>query len=266
MVVGKVFQWFFKPTAKQQLEASVGVAPTERLYVVGDIHGRNDLLVAMLDKIIEDAEAASDERRPRFVFLGDYVDRGDHSAEVLDTLSTLKDESAQACEFLMGNHEAAMLAFLEDPVAGSAWLGWGGRQTVLSYGLDPVSREPDETELCDIREKLQEKASSHLPFLKSLKRYIVSGDVICAHASLDPTLELTAQPDMALLWGRPPSGQKSGMPGRRLIHGHFAEYEPVVRPERICVDTGACYSGRLTAVRLDEGAQFLQVDVLDLLS
>lgn len=265
MVSDTVFQWFFRSAAVRQSPVFPRVAASERLYVVGDVHGRNDLLLAMLSKIMKDAAALSDGRMPRFVFLGDYVDRGDHSAQVIDTLCALQNDGTQKYDFLMGNHEAAVLAFLDDPIAGADWLEWGGRQTLTSYGIAPLPRRPDPAEIQQAHDTLEQNMQAHLPFLQSLKRYAVSGDVICAHASLDPTLELTAQPDAALLWGHPPSGQDAGMPGRRLIHGHFADYEPVVRPERICVDTGAYFSGRLTAVRLDETETFLRVDVQDLL-
>lgn len=262
---GDVFQRFFRVGVEKARRQSVYPDSTERLYVVGDIHGRNDLLIAMLSKIVEDAASQSDGRKARFIFLGDYVDRGDHSADVLDTLCAVQAEGAGAFEFLMGNHEAAMLAFLDDPVRGVDWLDWGGRQTLTSYGLSTVSRKPARTELITVRDALYKKASAHIPFLRGLDRYVVSGDVICAHASLDPALTLDAQPDAALLWGQLPSGRDSGLPGRRLIHGHFADYEPVVRPERICVDTGAYYSGRLTAVRLDDTESFLRVDVQDIM-
>jgi serine/threonine protein phosphatase 1 len=260
-----MFQWFLRSGPRQEVgELVPTVAASDRLYVIGDIHGRRDLLGAMVKKLVEDAGTQDDARKPRFIFLGDYIDRGDHSAEVLDLLSAIETEATHNFSFLMGNHEAAMLAFLEDPIDGADWLGWGGRQTLTSYGISSVSRRPDKAELIALRDALYGKLGDHLPFLKSLKKYDTSGDVICAHASLDPALELGAQPDAALLWGQPPSGQGSGMPGKRLIHGHFADFEPVVRPERICVDTGAYYSGRLTAVRLDDEETFLSVDVMEL--
>lgn len=261
-----MFQWFSRTGSRPKNgDLPPIVASDERLYVIGDIHGRRDLLGAIVEKVVKDAASQSDTRKPRFIFLGDYIDRGDHSAEVLDFLTGLYDEQRPGFSFLKGNHEAAMLAFLEDPIDGVDWLSWGGRQTLTSYGLKSVSRKPDRAELIDIRDELYAKAEDHMAFLQGLKRYEVSGDVICAHASLDPALELEAQPDAALLWGQPPSGQGSGLAGKRLIHGHFAAFEPVVRPDRICVDTGAYYSGRLTAIRLDAEESFLAVDAMDLL-
>ena len=241
------------------------VAAGERVYAVGDIHGRHDLLTYMLRQLADDAGSFQDAREAWFIFLGDYVDRGDQSAQVLTELCDIAKTEANPFQFLMGNHEAAMLAFLEDPIRGADWLGWGGRQTLSSYGLAPVSRDPEKAELLVTRDALYEKAKDHVPFLRGLQRYTVSGEIIFAHASLDPALSLQEQPDAALLWGHIPSGEDAGLPGHRLIHGHFADHEPVVRPERICVDTGAYYSGRLTAVRLDDAETFLHVDVQDLM-
>lgn len=260
-----MLQRLFKTGARKAPRPVPHVDPSERIYAVGDIHGRDDLLRAMLDKLAEDVAGVSDGRSVRIIFLGDYIDRGDHSAAVLDRLGALSKVGGQNVEFLMGNHEAAMLSFLDNPISGAEWIGWGGRQTLTSYGIGSVSREPGEVELTNIHAALSEKAQEHVPFLRSLKRYATSGDVICAHAGLDPLLTLEAQPDAALFWGQTPSGDIGGMPGCRLVHGHFADYAPVTQADRICVDTGAYYSGRLTAVRLDAGEAFIHVDVQDLL-
>lgn len=257
-------QLFQKSSAIGQVRVP-SVDPSDRIYAIGDIHGRLDLLDAMLERLSRDVGRQADDRETRFVFLGDYIDRGDHSRQVLEMLSGASQRYPRTFRFLMGNHEAALLAFLDDPIRGAKWLDWGGRQTLTSYGLSAVSRRPDEAELIAVRDMLHRGIKPHLPFLQSLKRYDVSGDVVFAHAALDPELALDAQVDAALLWGNVPSGQASGLPGKRLVHGHFDSYEPISDPERICVDTGAYYSGRLTAVRLDDAEAFLHVDVADLI-
>lgn len=259
--MGKVFQRLFKSNAAVAQEQQLCVDPDERLYVIGDIHGRNDLLLAMLSKVVDDAQAIDDERKARFIFLGDYVDRGDQSKDVLDTLCAVKDAGDARFDFLMGNHEAAMLAFLDDPIRGADWLSWGGRQTLSSYGISPVPRDPSSTDLRKACAALREKSASHNDFLRSLERYAVSGDVICTHAGLDPERALEDQSDADLLWAQSPSA----LDGRLLVHGHFASYEPVREPGRICVDTGAYYSGRLTAVCLDTDVRFIHVDVMDIM-
>jgi serine/threonine protein phosphatase 1 len=259
---------FLRWLHKQNISTPQSIAqvdPSERLYAIGDIHGRLDLLKALLEQIEADAASFCDARRARVIFLGDYVDRGDQSCQVLELLSQLHTEHPELCEFLMGNHERAMLDFLENPIHAAQWLDWGGRQTLTSYGVALPGREPGRKMLLETRDALYARAKSHLPFLNALHLYTVSGDVICAHAALDPKLPLQDQPQEALLWGQVPSGEPSGMAGKRLIHGHFDGFEPVVEPHRICVDTGAYYSGRLTALRLDASEGFLVTNAADLM-
>jgi serine/threonine protein phosphatase 1 len=249
------------------------VDPLERIYAVGDIHGRHDLLAAMLELISTDIMKTKDNRRNRIVFMGDYIDRGDHSREVLDSLAEifgvneeLERRTGTRFDFLSGNHEVALLRFLEDPVRGSDWLSWGGRQTLASFGIVARSNTPDDDELKALRDQFRTEIRPHLDFLTNLSKMVVSGGVVFVHAGLDPEFPLAKQPDAAAFWGQNPSGKKSGLPGYRMVHGHVASYEPVSIPERICVDTGAYYSGRLTAVRLDRDETFLHVDAADLMA
>jgi len=245
--------------------AAKTVAASERIYAVGDIHGRFDLLNLMLAEISKDISGFSDARKARIIFMGDYIDRGDQSREVIELLSdiasirdTLNDETDVRIDFLAGNHEIAMLDFLRDPVRSSAWLEWGGQQTIASFGIVPSARS-NADDLIRIQKELTIKASPYLGFLKGLDKLLVSGDVVFVHAGLDPDYELNAQPDEAAYWGRPVTSKALGVRNYRMVHGHFAAPEPVLQRDRICIDTGAYYSGCLTAVRLDETEAFLQV-------
>lgn len=241
--------------------ATLAVDLSERIYAVGDVHGRNDLLDAMIEKIGIDAATHSDGRQHRVVFMGDYIDRGDHSREVIERLILLRQHLGAQVEFLLGNHEAALLGFLEDPVKWRSWLDWGGNQTLASYGIALPSTHPTRAELVALRDGLHTTMGSHVAFLKALPRFACSGDIVFVHAGLDPSYSLEEQSDSAMLWGQIEGGQASGLPGCRMVHGHYADYEPVSTERRICVDTGAYYSGRLTAVRLDDGEAFLYVSV-----
>ena len=268
-----MFQRLFAKTASiSQSENVKTVDPADRIYAVGDIHGCSALLNGMLEAIGDDISSQTTARRNRIVFLGDYVDRGDNSKEVLDSLADifsirdkLEHQTGVRIDFLAGNHEAALLDFLDDPVLGKSWLEWGGRQTLASYGILPNSGALGTEDLHVLRDQLYDRMGSHLPFLKGLSKTIVSGDVVFVHAGLDPNSSPSEQPDSAALWGLIPAGRQSGLPGYRMVHGHYAKYEPVTIRDRICVDTGAYYSGRLTAVRLDEGEAFLHVDAGNLL-
>jgi serine/threonine protein phosphatase 1 len=241
------------------------VADDERIYAVGDVHGRFDLLVALIEKIELDAKTRSTDRRHRIIFLGDYIDRGDHSREVLERLILLRQLLGTRCEFLSGNHEAALLGFLDDPLEGRSWLDFGGRQTLASYGIAVPSTQPDRAGLVALRDALHGAMGEHVTFLRDLSRFARSGDVLFVHAGLDPAFPLEAQPDAALFWGLIDKGEISGLPGYRMVHGHYANREPVSEKDRICVDTGAYFTGRLTAVRLGDEDAFLHVDVCDLM-
>lgn len=238
----------------------------DRIYAVGDIHGRHDLLAGLLPKLREDARAQSDERRPVLLLLGDYIDRGDHSREVLDLILA---ESALHGPWdkliaLRGNHEAALLDFLDTPEQGSNWLSFGGKQTLASYGLPVPKARPSKEELTELANGLSRAMGPHVDFLNRTAHAFRSGAVVFAHAGIDPTKNLNEQPEEATLWGRSPFLEQGAPASLRVVHGHWDDPEPVVSAQRICLDTGAYYSGKLTAARLDAGTELITVDVFDL--
>lgn len=236
------------------------IDPKDRIYAIGDIHGAHDLLDVLFEKVVEDAAAQTDMRIMKIVFLGDYIDRGDNSREVLERLVAIQEGLPDQVEFLMGNHESAMLGFLEEPYDGANWIEMGGRQTLFSFGVRPPMNTDNKAELLRARDGLHQEISPYLDFLKSLKRYYWSGDYVFVHAGIDPDLPVDAQKDSALLWGHSGFISGKGRPGLRVVHGHYAAYEPVLKPHRVCVDTGAYYSGRLTAIRLDDDEALLAAD------
>jgi serine/threonine protein phosphatase 1 len=236
------------------------VAQDTRVYAIGDLHGRQDLLLKMLDRILQDQDRLDDERRCRIVFLGDYIDRGDHSRQVLHDLIALTRDLSDGIVALRGNHEEALLGFLRAPARERTWLDYGAFQTLADYGVPQPPRAPSEQDLMDIRDALEAAMGDHVAFLRGLPSHTVSGDVIFAHAGLDPDDADTLTNDDAMLWGYPDASDAWPAPGKLLVHGHFDAPDPVERPGRICVDTGAYYSGRLTAVRLDGGRTFLTVE------
>ncbi|MBM9594037.1 metallophosphoesterase [Roseitranquillus sediminis] len=237
--------------------------PGHRLYVVGDVHGRHDLLGALLPRLADDASRQSDGREPWLVLLGDLVDRGDHTRETLEIAMAAQAEWPRMV-VLRGNHEAALLDFLERPGDGAAWLGFGGRQTLASYGVPVPASQPEANELRAASAALSAAMGAHVAFLERTVSLWRSGDVICAHAGIDPGLPLDAQPEKATLWGRSPFLESGPPSGLRVVHGHWDDPEPVVTPARLCLDTGAYYTGRLTAARLDAGTALIAVDPLEL--
>jgi serine/threonine protein phosphatase 1 len=232
------------------------VASGDRIYAIGDVHGRFDLMIDLLDRICRDAETRADGRRPRIVFLGDYIDRGDDSRSVLDAIVRLCAGNSPDLVFLRGNHEAALMAFLDDPVAGRSWLEYGALQTFTSFGLPPLpSRIDDVRQLHDLRNQLADVIGGTSAILQAMPTHLVSGNVLFSHAGANPHRPL--QDPTAMLWGHPQFPSDGPIRGLRVVHGHYDHPEPIRDACRICVDTGAYYTGRLTAVRLDRGEAFL---------
>jgi len=238
------------------------VAENERIYAIGDVHGRHDLLIRLLDRIAADQTACADDRRDRLVFLGDYIDRGDDSKEVLEILSSLGSTQFGEITFLLGNHEVALLDFLNDPAQNTGWLNFGAEQTLASYGVH-AQNKPDAFERGWIAESLAGKMGRHLGFLQELQPMTSSGDVLFTHAGYNPKRDTKNQRISDLVWGNQDFLRNNPVPGYCFVHGHYDAAEPVSLPGRICVDTGAYYSGVLTAVRLDAEEAFLSVNVLD---
>jgi serine/threonine protein phosphatase 1 len=231
-----------------------GADPTagELVYAVGDIHGRYDLLKQLLALILEDWPIRGRDRRPLVLFCGDYVDRGPDSAAVVEAMVWLQQRSdIQAC-FLKGNHEAALMRFLDNPTDSAGWLRFGGVETLRSYGV--AAPAPDDPAAClHARDLLlQRMPSSHLRFLERLELMLVVGDYAFVHAGVQPGVDLRSQREEDLLWIRQEFLADEGPFEKIVVHGHsWTDDKPQILPHRIGLDTGAYATGVLTAVRLD---------------
>lgn len=235
------------------------VAAGDRVYAIGDIHGRFDLLIELLDRIDADARGFSDDRRTRLVFLGDFIDRGPQTAEVLSALAILADVDGDGVVFIGGNHEAALLAFLDEPAEAADWLEFGGTETLRSFGIQTRRGVFGQRDLRAVRDDLLTALTPFRALFQRLVPFHVSGDVVFSHGGLDPSKPLDTQSEDDFIWGTPEFLTSVPMPGRRVVHGHFDDVSPAIRPGRICVDTGAYYSGILSAVRLDGGDEIISV-------
>jgi serine/threonine protein phosphatase 1 len=229
------------------------------LYAVGDIHGRLDLLEVILDRIEADARARGHVERRTLVFLGDYVDRGPDSRGVVDKAVSGLPQGFDA-HFLKGNHEAILLNFLDDTRSLDQWLVNGGDATMRSYGVDTERLArlgvPPEIWRKAFAEALPE---AHLRFFKSLKLSVSFGDYLFVHAGVRPGVPLGAQSEADLIWIRAPFLDHAGPFDKIVVHGHTPGKDPVMRPNRMGIDTGAFFTGRLTALRLqDDSREFLQ--------
>jgi serine/threonine protein phosphatase 1 len=220
------------------------------LYAVGDIHGRLDLLRSLLKRIEDDAAAHAEARERALVFVGDYIDRGPDSSGVVAELTAGQRQGFDT-HFLKGNHEAILLDFLKHPEHLEHWLVNGGQATIKSYGVDTQAlarrRAPPEAWRQAFADALPQ---SHLRFFKDLKLSVSFGDYLFVHAGVRPGVPLSGQSETDLIWIRGPFLDHAGSFGKIVVHGHTPEPLPVVRPNRIGIDTGAVFSDRLTALRL----------------
>lgn len=237
--------------------------PDIRVVAIGDIHGRRDLMLRLLRRIADAFTPLQDGRRTRLVFLGDYIDRGDDSAGVLEVLSRLRSEVGDAVTVLRGNHEEALLRFLSDPVGGQAWLEFGAAQTLASYGVTPPARPATRDELARVRDELVAAMGDHVGLLSELPTSVRFGDVLFTHAGVNPRDRGNLLDTRAMVWGHTECLTPIPVPGLLLVHGHYDAASPVEHPGRICVDTGAYYSGVLTAVRIDDVVSFVSVTTGD---
>lgn len=218
------------------------------VFAIGDIHGCLDLLDGLLDGI--KAATAGDEQPPLLIFLGDYVDRGPGSRGVIDRLIAVA-ESYRGARFLCGNHEEAMIRFLADPQGGPAWSTYGGRATMLSYGVRPPGRNADDAAWARAQQKLNARIPpAHLKFLWGLEDSVEVGDYFFAHAGVRPDKPLQRQASRDLRWIREPFLSNDQPLEKMIVHGHTPSLRPHADRARLGVDTWAYKTGVLTALEL----------------
>ena len=223
-----------------------------RVYAIGDVHGRFDLLIGLLRQI-EDDDAARGEADTNIIFLGDLIDRGAYSAEVIEFLRVMPPSFA-TCHFIMGNHEEAMLVSLgpdADPVT-TGWLQFGGTETLLSYRVPAhVLAMADGAALAE--EARFYVPDEHLRFIQSFDSQLRFGDYLFVHAGIRPKVPLDEQTEGDLRWIRQPFLKDRRNHGVLVVHGHTITELPEFHSNRIGIDTGAYKSGVLTALGLQGG-------------
>jgi diadenosine tetraphosphatase ApaH/serine/threonine PP2A family protein phosphatase len=230
-------------------------APGYRAYVVGDVHGRLDLLEEILAKIHADLQHHP-SRKTLLVFVGDLIDRGPSSAQVIERLRTYRREGIRTI-FLLGNHEEVLLRILNgDAQLITKWRWFGGSESLESYGVDPTKfahlSDADALEL--VRQAIPE---THRQFLESFVDSCRFGDYLFVHAGIRPGVELEQQQQSDLRWIRDPFLDDESDHGFMVVHGHTITSQVEERTNRIGIDTGAYRTGVLTALAIQGGERWL---------
>jgi serine/threonine protein phosphatase 1 len=246
-----MFQALKQMFARDDEAAMPAVPAGQRVYAVGDIHGRCDLFAALL-AAIEDDDSASIPAETTVVLLGDLVDRGPDSAGVI---ALARDwQSRRRVRILGGNHEEMFLRGFDEIEIFRHFLRHGGRETVLSYGVDRASFLQATLEEA---QRLMRDAvpREDIAFLESFEDMVTIGDYLFVHAGIDPRVPLDEQNGRDLRWIREPFLSHSDSYGPVVVHGHTICDAPEDCGNRIGIDTGAFMSGRLTALVLEGTAR-----------
>ena len=222
-----------------------------RIYAIGDIHGRLDLLDQLMARV-EDDISSRPAIRPVLVFLGDYIDRGPSSRETIDRLVALAETSESI--FLKGNHEQIAISCLRDRGLFERWMRLGGLETLISYGVTPEGFS-DERQIVRLQAAFHDALpQSHFRFFRDLQNSFACGDFFFAHAGVRPGVELSRQKESDLLWIRQEFLASNEDFGKIVVHGHTPAHDVEIGVNRINIDTGAFATGRLTCLVIDETA------------
>lgn len=248
---------FGRRRQRERLSGPAASVPAGTIvYAIGDVHGRLDLLRELEAMIVRHAERNPASRRV-IVFVGDYIDRGYESRQVVDHLIAGPPSGFErVC--LRGNHEDFLTQFLADGRDAAMWLANGGRETLMSYGV--VLSHGGKLDIAELRERLAAAVPpAHRAFLDVLALAHYEGDYMFVHAGIRPGIPLDRQDPHDLLWIRDDFLDAKDDWGRIVVHGHTPTAEPQERANRIGIDTGAYATGRLTCLVLaGSDREFLQ--------
>ncbi|WP_428355908.1 metallophosphoesterase family protein [Methyloprofundus sp.] len=247
---------FINKFVKKKITKPWALPDNTRVYCIGDIHGRDDLLKNIHDEILADASDYSG--KVVVIYLGDYIDRGLHSKKVIDLLLSKPLPDFESI-YLRGNHEQVLLDFLYvDANIATQWFSYGGQSTVLSYGVS-MQGIPFGEKLIQLQQDLADKIpTEHMSFYNYLQYSYEVGDYFFVHAGVKPKVALKRQSELVKMWIREEFLNSNYRFEKMIVHGHSVVDEPAVLPNRIGIDTGAYVSGVLTCLVLEgEDKRFL---------
>ena len=221
--------------------------PEQSVLVVGDLHGSSDLLFEL------DRHLGETYRGWPVIFLGDYIDRGEKSRDVLVMLMQASPDASSSIICLMGNHEQMLLNFLDNPEKNTRrWLRYGGLQTLASFGVPlPRSNSDEVRAFEDLRDRLAEAMGPDMiTWLRQRPLSWRTGNLWFVHAGADPDLPMDDQDPHVLLWGHRRFRTQARRDGQWVVHGHTIVETPHAQDGRIALDTGAYATGRLSAAAI----------------
>jgi serine/threonine protein phosphatase 1 len=252
-----MFGWFKSRNERPALSWPPTVGDGRRVYAIGDIHGRYDLLLALMEKIGSDDWQRGRRNETKIIFLGDYVDRGPQSRQVIDFILRLREKWPDM-QCLMGNHEQVFQMAINGDESAVKFLlrpGVGGRETLMSYGLS--ERRLDLMDSKALTEWIVTGVpEAHKAFIASLDQRIVVEDYAFVHAGIAPGVPLAEQETADLYWIRDGFLDHEEPHPYMVIHGHTVTPQVDARPNRIGIDTGAYETGKLTAIGLEGTEQW----------
>lgn len=241
---------FFQRLKGERAASPPGLPEGQRVYAIGDVHGRLDLLLELMQRIQAD-DAARPAAETSVVMLGDLMDRGPATAGVIEYLRAFRPSFA-TFRFVMGNHEEAMLASLDDRTGDphrTGWLGFGGTETLISYGMpERLLALPGPALVAALHHYIPR---AHLEFLRDFEDHVSIGDYLFVHAGIRPGIPLSGQKAADFRWIRGDFLDDRRSHGIMVVHGHTISPAPQILANRIGIDTGAYRTGVLTALGLE---------------
>ncbi len=256
-MMGLFYRLFSSKTAKsmeQSRRARIDLSAQNyaAIYALSDIHGCHDELIEAERRIV--ADAAKIPGRKLLMFLGDYVDRGPRSSDVLQHLCDPPPAGFDRYS-LLGNHDDVFLKFLDDPRGNSDWLEYGSGPTLASYGVDMdyLLREEGRS-VEDLGETARRAIpAAHVKLLRSLPVAVTVGSIIFVHAGIQPNIALVGQTDDDLIWIREPFLSQGPQLPVLVVHGHTPSSRPTFGSGRIGIDTAVSMGGTLTVLKIADG-------------
>lgn len=232
--------------------ANAAVPDRQRVYAIGDIHGRYDLASKMIAMIREDVAQSGNGLETTVVGLGDFIDRGPQTRQVLDLLCALREEPGFRFVGIQGNHEAMFVSMLDRPGASlKEWLFFGGMETLACYGIAGAGRMTPAA----LREEISRRMPlEHLLFLQGLKLSETIGDYFFCHAGAKPGIPLPRQEKRDLLWINSGFSDRDAAFEKVIVHGHTRRPAAEIHRHRINLDTGAYATGVLSCAVLEGSA------------